>query len=693
MSQTIITLAFEQYKAQQEAIAAPVELDEFVLANVPNQDASLPIDRNEGLPPQAQIVLVADVSQAGYVNPNAVVYSLLMDTRIGDFDFNWIGLRNKVSGVIAAISHIPTVHKLKTVLGVQNGNSVTRSIMMSYSDAKGLTNIDVDASTWQIDFTARLFGMDEAERLANIDLYGHAAFLANGYQVIKSGSSYKTKQGTGYVGGLRCHTSAEIIISGVANSMGIYLDASWQGGLTSQWQTVVSIKASTQALIDYVDSTGLQHYVTKLADINSAGDVFDCRFIGGTPALERKDNAATNSDIDNNSSADKHVNLPQFWRGIKAFFSNKYDGDSDTLVVTEKALSTGLATKLNKSDASADTKLFDAKSATWWKRGILPCAKSFMVHGDADKYYPVLIVAGSNYQWADFHISRLYSAQAPNTWYNSTHKGGLTFNWQATGDTGWGGNDKQFRVIEFSETYSEMVGGMELSASGMVVWLRGGTAEYYFTSSYGTSSSLIVNLTDYKSIDNKIYPVLTYADAIVKCNQTIYPRFTNRDSGHLYDNGQRVYSPENKPGKEDVDLDQVNNFPATSDVNNTSPEYYATAAMANAAFKKAQEAMNEKQVLFFDSSIQGSTGYYSQTLEVTLPANFTGLVRVYGTSAGYVEIYLENKDYSTNHFAYDNNNDFDNLAYFNRIGTKLTLLITASAGTFSQSLRIYRVAI
>lgn len=316
MAQMAITLAFETLKAQLELAGKTILLDEFVLANIPGQDPSLPIDRAEGAPATKHIVYTRAVTQSGFVNPNAVIYSLIMDTAIGDFDFNWIGLRNKASGVIAAISHIPTISKTKSVPGVKNGNSVTRSMMMSFLGAQSATGITVDAATWQIDFTARLFGIDEAERLDNIDHYGKAAFLSSGYQVIKSGSSYKAKQGTGYVGGLRCHAAGDLTISGAAKSMGIYLDASWQGGLTSEWQTVVSLKASKQVLTDYVDSTGLAHYVTKLADINRAGNVIDCRFLGGTPAFERKDNAATNSEIDSNSEADKHVKLPQFWRGI-----------------------------------------------------------------------------------------------------------------------------------------------------------------------------------------------------------------------------------------------------------------------------------------------------------------------------------------------------------------------------------------
>ncbi|WP_198551652.1 phage tail protein [Moritella sp. Urea-trap-13] len=327
MAQMTITLAFETLKAQLALAGKSIVLDEFVLANVPGLDPSTPIDRAETLPPTAQVVFTGDVTQSGFVSPNGVIYSLIMDTGIGDFSFNWIGLRNKEQNVLAAISHIPAINKIKSVAGVKNGNSVTRSMMMSYIGAQQATGITVNAATWQIDFTARLTGIDNTERLANVDHYGKASFLNAGYQVFQSGSSYKTKAGTGYVGGLRCHASAEQVISNVANGMGIYLDASLQGGLTSQWQAVVSIKASAQVLTDYVDSTGLQHYLTKLADINSAGHVIDQRLLGGTPALERKDNAASNVEIDSESSANKHVKLTQFWRGISkkitAAFANR----------------------------------------------------------------------------------------------------------------------------------------------------------------------------------------------------------------------------------------------------------------------------------------------------------------------------------------------------------------------------------
>ncbi|WP_019615474.1 tail fiber protein [Psychromonas ossibalaenae] len=335
MSNTVITLAFEAYKAEQEALGLPVILDEFVLANVPDLDPSVPVDPNEGLPDEEHIVYISDVSQTGYVSPNAVVYSLIMDTSIGDFDFNWIGLRNKASDVLAAISHIPLVHKLKTIVGEQNGNAITRSIMMSYSGAKQLTEIHVDASTWQIDFTARLFGTDEAARLSNVDHYYSASFINDGFKVVKeevidtaltTPIVYKATKGTGYVEGLRCAIENDRPITDVLTPSRIYVDASWQGQVTSQWNTVIKLISSRDNLVDYIDEDGYAHYVTHIAEIDAVGNITDTRFLGGSPSFERQDNAATDSDIDEESTESKHVKLAQFWRGITNKISEAFTG-------------------------------------------------------------------------------------------------------------------------------------------------------------------------------------------------------------------------------------------------------------------------------------------------------------------------------------------------------------------------------
>lgn len=167
----------------------PVLLDEFVFANVPALDPDQPVDRNETLPPAEQIVHRQAVSRKGVVNDNAVVHSVVLGADVGDFSFNWIGLINKASGTLAMIVHAPLQQKLKTAEG-QQGNVLTRSFLMEYNGAQAETGINTPAETWQIDFTARMAGMDERQRLENIDIFGAAAFLGTAIWSGKAGISF-----------------------------------------------------------------------------------------------------------------------------------------------------------------------------------------------------------------------------------------------------------------------------------------------------------------------------------------------------------------------------------------------------------------------------------------------------------------------------------------------------------------------
>ncbi|WP_104402608.1 gp53-like domain-containing protein [Vibrio penaeicida] len=66
---------------------------------------------------------------------------------------------------------------------------------------------------------------------------------------------------------------------------------------------------------------------------------------GAVDRFELKNNAATDSDIDQKAVFSKFVRLPQFWRAFRAFLSQRFDGASTDLAVSEKALSAGLDTK------------------------------------------------------------------------------------------------------------------------------------------------------------------------------------------------------------------------------------------------------------------------------------------------------------------------------------------------------------
>lgn len=328
MSQTAITLAFEHWKAQQGATGEPVLLDEFVFANVPGLNPDIPVDRSEALPPVEQIVHRQPVTRTGVVNENGVVYSAVLGADVGDFSFNWIGLLNKASGTLAMIVHAPLQQKLKTAEG-QQGNVLTRSFLMEYNGAQTETGINTPAETWQIDFTARMAGMDERQRLENTDIYGAAAFFGDGWLVGKTGNQFFVTKGTGYVAGLRTSLAANQNITVTTKPVKVWLDVCWTGSLTSVWNAQSKITVA-ENLADYVQN-GVQHYVFAVASIDVNGNITDLRPKGtlneqlASDALKKHEQSRNHPDA--STSEKGFVQL-----------SSATDSDSEKLAATSKAV-------------------------------------------------------------------------------------------------------------------------------------------------------------------------------------------------------------------------------------------------------------------------------------------------------------------------------------------------------------------
>ncbi len=328
MSQTTITLAFEQWKAQQGTTGEPVLLDEFVFANVPALDPDQPVDRNETLPPAEQIVHRQAVSRKGVVNDNAVVHSVVLGADVGDFSFNWIGLINKSSGTLAMIVHAPVQQKLKTAEG-QQGNVLTRSFLMEYNGAQAETGINTPAETWQIDFTARMAGMDERQRLENIDIFGAAAFFGDGYLVGKSGNQFYVTKGTGYVAGLRTTLAENLNITVTTRPVKVWLDVCWTGTLASVWGVQSRITVADN-LADYVQN-GVQHYVFAVAGIDENGNITDLRPKGTLNEQQASDALRKHEQSRNHPDATTRE---------KGFvqLSSETNSDSEMLAATPKAV-------------------------------------------------------------------------------------------------------------------------------------------------------------------------------------------------------------------------------------------------------------------------------------------------------------------------------------------------------------------
>lgn len=280
MSQ-VITNAFEQYWQSSLAAEQPVVLDEFILADIPNLDITSPIDPDTGLPPESQIVHRQNVDQRGRINNNAVAYTIVMDTTVGNFSFNAMYLRNKQNGVIGMIVYKGRETKLKTDQTTgQTGNSLVKSMLMGYDQAAEATLTNVDAGTWQIDYAARLRGMDEDIRQLQADLYGHHTFVGDGFKVVETDGAFQVTPGVAIVGGLRVELKQPEVIYPGTTPISVWVDVHRAGSLLSEHQNHFTIITSVADLADHVDSNGYQHYVAKLATVQSDSTVVDGRSSG-----------------------------------------------------------------------------------------------------------------------------------------------------------------------------------------------------------------------------------------------------------------------------------------------------------------------------------------------------------------------------------------------------------------------------
>lgn len=332
---SLITPQFERYVAEQTVARGTVQFDEFIFANIPGLNENN-LDQYLTMPTSAQIVHRQSVSQSGVINENAVVYSVTIGTEVGDFDFNFIGLINKSKNMLAVAVQTAPVKKIRNKNAVQ-GNSITRNVLLEFSGAKALTGINVNANTWQIDFTVRLHGLDEKIRLTNRDLYGRAVFFDDGFLVKrKTGNQFTIQPGVAYVEGVRMDLTALYNLTVNNLPCSVYADVVHHCTVTGEYQT--EIKYLTQSKADYVDTANRQHYVQILADIDSQGNVTDRRlfspFLGMNP-LTLDDTTENTKDKLGHTHKLPIASLVK--RGIVKLFSG-YDSDAEDMAATPKAI-------------------------------------------------------------------------------------------------------------------------------------------------------------------------------------------------------------------------------------------------------------------------------------------------------------------------------------------------------------------
>ena len=151
MASTRATNALSGYIAQAIARKESVSFDKIIFAHIPNlNDVSLA--NVNAIPTASQIKHTANIQQTGYIADDQVVYSVTLGSEIGDFTFNFVGLVNSAKNVLGVAIYTGDIVKTRTKAEEQ-GNALTRNIILQVNNAKTLTNIHTQAKAWQFDFT------------------------------------------------------------------------------------------------------------------------------------------------------------------------------------------------------------------------------------------------------------------------------------------------------------------------------------------------------------------------------------------------------------------------------------------------------------------------------------------------------------------------------------------------------------
>ncbi|MGH8346082.1 MAG: phage tail protein [Pseudomonas sp.] len=365
-----ITIAGENLIAEKQAAQEVLVVSKFLYAMVPGLDPATPVDRYAGKPPPEQMMYETDITKGGYVDPNQVVYSSMIGSNVGDWDFNWLGLET-AEGVLLAAAYTPVQQKRKNIPNQQIGNNITRNMMLVFDGAQSVTELTINADTWQADFTVRMAGMDERERLSNRDMFGRACFFADSLALVYQNEQFCIQPGTAYVEGLAIHQPAGASIAPPAFPFTLWYDISLKGELSDV--KVVLATSYGDALVDFADTNGVWHYLVPVATVLSSTEITDLRSTvepitgaliqhlaarsGDYPDLRAR--ATTKDDVDLGNLPNEKSDDPE---------SNSSDILATTALV--HAVKTGIETDLGSAaylDAQID--LHDATPAALMKVG------------------------------------------------------------------------------------------------------------------------------------------------------------------------------------------------------------------------------------------------------------------------------------------------------------------------------------
>ena len=272
---TAITLSGESLIALKQANVETLNIDKMIFANVAGITENTPVDRSQIKPTAGEIQAELDINTANRVNDNVVVYSLTLESHVGTFSYNWIGLYSSEDDTLIAVAYVPEQEKRATV-GDEIGNVLTKNFALEFNGAESVTGVTINAESWQLDYTNRLNSMDDLQRNVSSVLTDQAMFKDTGFKIKYESSNFYLSQGESVVDGLYLSNNTDLLLTVPALPKTAWLEV-WQernmAGVLNRFDVVYNDGSAMAEIIE----NGELHRFIKLAVINSTANIVDER--------------------------------------------------------------------------------------------------------------------------------------------------------------------------------------------------------------------------------------------------------------------------------------------------------------------------------------------------------------------------------------------------------------------------------
>lgn len=336
---SILTAAGKALLAQLNAEEKPLIIDKMIFANVPNRPE---FPQPDDVVPDDFIVHQEGVEQRGRLSADSVIYSTTLTSDVGPFEFNWTGAYCSEYGVLVTVDHHALTPKTADEPGVA-GNTLVRSVVLEYKDIAEITNITVDASTWQYNATERLKKMDTDVAQAIIDQNGKDWFIEDGFLVTPQASTFNIKAGAGYVSGNRVMLEFDRNVQVPNKPSFIYVDAHREGTPNGEQVTLFDFVVTAEEKDDYTDTNGVKHLVCKIAQVLADGSASDLRPEGDKASREWvTQTGGYHKVIIKNGTLEREIREKCGDEPSIYDFGGKLDGTFDNATALNKAYSAGI---------------------------------------------------------------------------------------------------------------------------------------------------------------------------------------------------------------------------------------------------------------------------------------------------------------------------------------------------------------